>query len=249
MEQDAFDLLARGERDHWWFRGRRLFIEAALASLSLPSGAALLDAGCGVGGNLALLAQHGAVYGFETDAAALEAARQRGLGPVEYGCLPEPIPFAPVSFHAIGLFDVLEHVEHPVEALSALGDRLHEQGALVITVPAIPWLWGPHDEHHHHFRRYTATSLRAQLEAAGLEVVYLTSLNLLLLPLAILQRIKERLLGYRPESLNPSPFVNGLLFAIWRIERRWIPRRRLPLGLSLLAIARRKGTRAAGASA
>jgi hypothetical protein len=46
-------------------------------------------------------------------------------------------------------------------------------------------------------------------------------------------------LGYRPEALTPSPLVNRLLYAVWRLERLVVPRGRLPLGLSLRAILRR----------
>jgi hypothetical protein len=67
-------------------------------------------------------------------------------------------------------------------------------------------------------------------------------MNALLLPLAIAQRVKERVAGYKVEALTPSPVVNGLLYRTWLLERAWIPQRRLPIGLSLLAVARRDGT-------
>jgi 2-polyprenyl-3-methyl-5-hydroxy-6-metoxy-1,4-benzoquinol methylase len=219
MDRDAYQLMAAAERDHWWFRGRRVFIERAMRTLALPASARILDAGCGSGGNLALLSQFGTVYGFEYDAEARAVAEALGV--------------------AIGLFDVLEHLPHPVESLQALAARLAPGGAIVLTVPALPWLWGPHDEVHNHFRRYTATTLQAHLAAAGLRVERLTYMNALLLPLAVAQRLKERLFGYQVEALTPSPMVNRLLYRTWLLERAWIPQRRLPIGLSLLAVARR----------
>jgi len=239
MDKDAFDLLAAGERDHWWFRGRRDFIASAMSRAGLPENACVLDAGCGSGGNLPLLRQFGRVFGFEYDATAEAAARARGIATVAHGSLPDGIPFSGTSFDAIGLFDVLEHLEHPVASLQALRDRLTPDGALVITVPALPWLWGPHDEVHQHFRRYTAATLRGHLRDAGLRVEYLSYFNTLLLPLALVQRVKERTFGYAVNDLTPSPAVNGLLYRIWRLEGAWIPRWRAPIGLSLLAIARR----------
>ncbi|MBC7843118.1 MAG: class I SAM-dependent methyltransferase [Gemmatimonadaceae bacterium] len=238
MERDAFALMAAAERDHWWFRGRREFIEAAITRVAPPSSARLLDAGCGSGGNLALLNRFGTVYGFEHDVDALSVARARGVGELAPGVLPTGIPFGDAAFDVIGLFDVLEHLEQPVAALSALSARLAHGGAIVLTVPANPWLWGPHDVHHQHVRRYTAATLREHVAAAGLRVEYLSYFNALLLPLAIAQRVRERLFGYRTDALMPGPFVNRALLNVWRLEAAWIPQRVLPFGLSLLAIVR-----------
>jgi SAM-dependent methyltransferase len=239
MERDAFALMAAAERDHWWFKGRREFIATCIARVAPPPGARLLDAGCGSGGNLALLARFGSVWGFETDADALRLASNTGIGTVAHGFLPDEIPFPDVSFEVIGLFDVLEHLDRPVRSLAALAGRLADGGACVITVPANPWLWGPHDVRHQHKRRYTAQLLRQQLHAAGLRADYLTHFNTLLLPLAIVQRLRERVFGYSTNDLTPVRAVNDALFRIWRCERAWIPRMSVPAGLSLLAIARR----------
>jgi hypothetical protein len=59
------------------------------------------------------------------------------------------------------------------------------------------------------------------------------------MPLAIAQRVRERVFGYVPANLSPSPAVNNVLFRLFRTERAWIPRRHFPFGLSLMAIARR----------
>lgn len=238
MERDAFALMAAAEQNHWWFRGRREFISAALARVALPANAHLLDAGCGSGGNLPLLSTFGTVSAFEFDDHARSAATALNIGSVEYGALPDAIPFGSTAFDAIGLFDVLEHLDQPAESLVALRKRLHPTGALVITVPALPGLWGPHDVQHQHKRRYTRTSLIAHLREASLSIEYLSYFNSLLLPLAIVQRLKERAFGYHVDALTPPSRLNTVLLNIWRIERLWIPRFRAPIGLSLLAIAR-----------
>ena len=239
MERDAFALMAAAERDHWWFKARREFIAAAVDRVAPPSDARILDAGCGSGGNLALLARFGSVWGFEYDRDALQAAAETRIGIVAHGSLPDSVPFGTTSFHVIGLFDVLEHLPQPVESLVALAARLSGDGSIVITVPANPWLWGPHDVQHQHQRRYTERSLRQHLSSAGLCVEYLSYFNTLLLPLAIVQRFRERFFGYSTNALTPGRAMNDALFRIWRAERAWIPRFTAPLGLSLLAIAKR----------
>jgi SAM-dependent methyltransferase len=239
MEQDAFELLAAGEREHWWFRGRRRLIERTLQYLAPGTTAQILDVGCGVGGNLELLARFGHVKGFESESGALTQARARHIGHLEPGALPTPLPFAGELFDIVGMFDVLEHLEHPVDCLAALRARMAEHGRLVITVPALPWLWGPHDEQHHHFRRYTRGQLVAHLEAAGFAVEYASYANMLLLPLAIAQRLKERLFGYSVHALTPPAWINALFYRVWSFESRFTPPGRLPIGLSVVAIARR----------
>lgn len=246
MERDAFALMAAAETDHWWFRGRREFIAAGIERALSEQGVSgapgmrprLLDAGCGSGGNLSLMARYGELYGFEYDAEAAQAAAARGVATVATGSLPDGVPFGDTAFDLIGMFDVLEHLEHPVEALRALGSRLVPGGAVVLTVPALPMLWGPHDVTHQHFRRYAASTLRSTIVQAGLQVDYLSYFNMLLLPLAVLQRVRERFFGYDVQALIPAPAINELLYRTWRMERAWVPRYTLPLGLSLMAIAR-----------
>lgn len=238
MERDAYRILRDLEADHWWFAGRRHVIAAALRSASLPVDARILDAGCGSGGNLPMLARHGTVWGFEQDPEARAVALARRIATIAPGSLPGEIPFAPQRFDAIGLFDVLEHLDAPVESLQALRERLSPRGVLVLTVPAHPWLWGAHDVIHAHRRRYTPRALRAHLEAGGLRVERLTYTNALLFPLAIVQRLRESWFGYRPDALTVSRPLNALFTHCWALEARWIPRHRLPMGLSLLAMAR-----------
>lgn len=241
MEREAFHLLDQAEAHHWWFRGRREFIRAAIQRLQLPASATLLDAGCGSGGNLALLGEFGRVYGFEYDATARERAAARDittLYAVQAGSLPDAVPFSEVRFDVVGLFDVLEHLPEPVASLAALRERLAPGGAVVITVPANPWLWGPHDELHQHQRRYTRATLERHLQDSGLQVTYLSYFNSLLLPLAIVQRLRERLFGYSADQVMSGLWLNNMLLRIWRLEHAWIPRAEFPFGLSLLAIAR-----------
>jgi SAM-dependent methyltransferase len=241
MDRLAFDLMAAAEERHWWFHGRRDIIAAAMRTLGLPPDARVLDAGCGSGGNLRLLHEFGDLYAFEYDYVARAAAAALQIAKVERGALPDTIPFPGITFDAIGLFDVLEHLEHSVASLRSLGERLAPGGALVITTPALPLLWGPHDVHHQHFRRYTRASLVQHIRDAGLVVEYVSYFNTLLLPLAVLQRIRERLFGYSATDLIPGPRLNSLLYRIFSVERAWIPARRAPVGLSLLAVVRRAG--------
>ncbi len=235
--------MAASEEEHWWFRARRRITESLLNRYNPPPHAAILDAGCGSGGNLALLSTYGKVHAFETYETARNLAKARGIGEVADGSLPGNIPFGEQAFDLITMFDVLEHIEDDAASLTALHARLVENGKLLLTVPACPLLWGKHDAMHHHFRRYTKRLLAERLEAAGFKVELCNYFNFWLFPLALAARLLDRLRGNDRASIGsatpPAP-LNHLLYALMASERFLIPHIPLLFGVSLIAVASKK---------
>lgn len=238
MDRSAYASMSAQEGRHWWFVARRAILDSLIRTRIAPrDGARILEAGCGTGGNLTMLARHGTVDALEYDAQARAIASARGVGRIETGMLPGGIGFDGASYDLIAILDVLEHVEEDVASLAALRTRLAEGGRLLLTVPAVPWLWSNHDVIHHHKRRYTRAHLRRVAEAAGLKVEAIGYFNSLLFPLAMAMRIVDRLFG-RGQALDaqPSPPVNAALRRIFGWERHLLGRVRFPIGLSLYAI-------------
>jgi SAM-dependent methyltransferase len=248
-EAELFAPLFAVEDRHFWFKARNRILEAAVAPLTarLPDGYRVLEAGCGTGFVLQMLerlCRRGEVIGLDPYGQGLDYARRRvGCQLVQGDVFNWPFD---APFHLIGFFDVLEHLQDDVAALRQLRKGLAAGGRLVLTVPAHMSLWSYADAEAHHCRRYGASELMTALGDAGFEVEYMTQFMSLLYPIAWLTRrlarrgadpARDRELSLR--ELRVVPIVNGVLRWLlsrdaFFVRRRW----RLPIGASLLAIAR-----------
>ncbi len=239
MERAVYLRMADQEDEHWWFDGRRRILERLIGRyLPETPAARLLEIGCGTGGNLALLRRFGAVEAVEFDAQARAVAERKSGISVGFCALPDRLEAADRSFDLVVLLDVLEHVADDVGALRTAKPKLARGGRILITVPALPWLWSAHDEAHHHFRRYTEASLRRSVAAAGLSVVAAGYFNTLLFPLVAVTRLAKKALGSRESDDHmPGRAVNRLLARVFGLERNLVSRVKLPIGSSLFLVA------------
>ena len=242
MDRDYELQTHRAEDRHWWYRGRRTVLEGVLGGLDLPAGTRILDAGCGSGRNMIELARYGTVTGVELSETSVALARERQCGEVVAGSVLE-MPFPDHSFELAVSLDVIEHLEDDLTALREMRRTVAPGGALLVTVPAYQWLWSGHDEINHHHRRYTRRSLQHVAEQAGWRQARTTYFNSLLLPVAILLRVLDRVNTKTTESsldlwVPPEP-LNWVLERPLALEAAMIKRGgRIPAGLSLLAVFR-----------
>jgi len=231
----------RLEDRHWWFRGRRHVIRALLQRANLPPKPRLLDAGCGTGRNLVEFGALGPAAGVDPSPEAVAFCRQRGLDNVKCADL-EALPFPGGEFDLLLACDVLEHVLHDYVALKELL-RVADTGAtLIITAPAYKWLWTEHDVQLHHFRRYSLSTIRTRVRAAGWTVSYSTYFNSILLPLVAAARVVRRRSsrsGHTDLDRTPTA-LNGVLEQPMKLEsvliRHGVP---LPAGVSLGLVCRK----------
>jgi ubiquinone/menaquinone biosynthesis C-methylase UbiE len=238
----------RAEKDHFWFRGFVRFTEplisAALHGVRSPR---LLDCGCGTGANMKRLSRYGTVTGFDLNWDGPQFARSYGQQRIAQATITQ-IPFADATFDLVTAFDVLSCLDEAAEraALAEMRRVLRPGGALLINTAALQFLRGQHAVFAYEVRRTTRPKLRKALERAGFHIDRLTYTNFSLMPLVVPVRLSQRLMGLStPEEtgidivIPPAP-VNAALSALMTLESKALRYVNMPIGSSLLALARRR---------
>lgn len=238
------------EERSFWFRHRNACIAAAVKRL--PPAGALFDIGGGNGYVAKGLADQG-IESVVVEPGGLGArnARRRGLQHV-ICATTDDAGFADCTLPAIGLFDVIEHVQDDYRFLRRMAALLAPGGRLYATVPAYGWLWSDEDVHAGHFRRHTLGSMAALVRQAGLSLEYATYFfRWLPLPILLLRALPHRLglqrRGDATESASRDHAVAGgrasrVLNAMLAPEVQHVANgRTIPFGGSCLLVARRPG--------
>lgn len=242
METDYFERLYGLEEVHWWHATRRrMVLDQVDRRYGATADLRVLDVGCGTGRMLSELGRRGLAVGLDLSDEALHFCRERGHERVLKADLLG-LPFPDDSFDVVTALDVLEHIEDHVGALRECVRVLQPGGRMFVFVPAHRWLWSLQDEVSHHFRRYTAPTLRSAVVEAGFTVERLTYVNAFLLPVIVAGRLWLRaLLRFKhvddENELHPG-WSNGVLARIFGAEIGLLRRGDLPIGASLLCVCR-----------
>lgn len=246
---DEFDLID----NHWWFASRTRALKAIMDSL-LPQTPdfRLLDVGCGAGNMIHHLSHYGQVKGIELDPRPVKMAHQRGYDVDQFDAT-QPMPFDNNSFDAVTALDVIEHNRDDLAILADSYRVLKPGGFVIITVPALMWLWSHNDDINAHVRRYTAAELKQKLAQTGFTVRRVTHNNFFIFPLAAALILLRRFAQAKPElashhldqeeyqvEMEPaSPPVNAVLTLVGKIEAGLISQFNLPIGTSLIAVGQK----------
>jgi SAM-dependent methyltransferase len=194
--QACFDV----EDSSFWFRHRNACILEALRQYPPPG--PLFDIGGGNGFVAKAMQDVGLeVVLVEPGAVGAVNARQRGIEHVVLATL-EDAGFVPGSLPAIGLFDVLEHMEDDHKFLQTIHTHLASQGRVYLTVPAYQALWSEADVVAGHHRRYSRHALRELIERSDLKVEFATGFFQFLPPAILAMRVIPYRLGWK---VRPEP--------------------------------------------
>jgi SAM-dependent methyltransferase len=239
FRRERLERLRAIESWHFWFAGRRALVARLLRRYAARDGLAL-DLGCGTGGALdALRAREGPVLGLDLRPEGLADTRARRPEAWLLQADAVRLPLRDASVDVLTALDVLEHVDDRA-ALAEVRRVLRPGGVLLLTVPALPWLWSFRDRDAGHLRRYRRRELAARLHGAGLRVLWLNHYQALLLPLVALTRLLGRdSPAWRDREDAPRPLVNRVLSGLSRLEARLSPHVSWPAGSSLVAVCAR----------
>lgn len=271
METEVYQLFSEIQTTHWWFVARRIIVEDVLrghllsaATSTFEARLQIADIGCGTGAMLPMLGQFGEAWGVDRSAIALELCHQKNL-PNAY---QEDDPaWRQRQFDVLTFFDVIEHVDDDEAFLESYLRHLKPGGLVVITVPALMFLWSDHDRLNHHRRRYTARQLQKVVEQAGLVPQKISYFNTWLFPAIVTVRLAARLRSFltdcadrwlggrgsqrlrhgvsrraaaRTDFERNIGFMNGLLKAILASERFVLRHGSFALGASLICLAHKE---------
>jgi len=244
------------EQWHWWFRGRKKILQSVLGrELHQSAQRSMLSIGCGPAAGLDWLipfaGPRGHVVGLDIN--ALHALhRPAGIGFV-VGSAEKP-PLADASFDVVLALDVLEHLDDDHAGLEEVLRLLRPGGMLLVTVPALPSLWGQQDIVSEHRRRYTRGTLKRLFDGAGLSHYWMSYFNSLFFPVVAGFRWTRRALrtGQNATSdfeRNRPGLLNSALAVTFGGERHWLSHASLPIGVSLIAVYKRPAVATASGAA
>ena len=246
MAEEILVELAGLVRRHPWWTARAALTLALLGRLGVRPPARVLDAGCGWGVTLDALERRGyRAEGVDISRRALEQLDRPGRTLIEAD-LTRPHPEGAGRYDAVLALDVIEHVDDDRAVVTGLGRLAAPGGVVVLSVPALPAMFGEFDAVQGHRRRYLPETLREAFAGSGLEVEQVFWWGAWLVPALRRQRSRPR---SRPGESAAETYRRYLklpprpLQWLLRIPFAWEQRRaldqRLNTGTSLFAVARR----------
>ena len=234
------------QRQPWYYLADKA--EYRFAARHIGAAARVLEVGCGHGAFRRHLPAEVQYRGLEFNARAAESARAQGLD-VAMQTLAEEADACAGQYDAVCHFQVLEHVEDPLQFMRDCARALKPGGRMVVGVPAEDsflviaesnWLNMP----PHHLTRWTDRALDNALRRVGVEPVQTWHEEVADIHSAWQREAVSNagwlwLFGARP-ALLARPVAAGLR---WRMRRFDLAQRGLfRLGLRLFPLAARGHT-------
>jgi 2-polyprenyl-3-methyl-5-hydroxy-6-metoxy-1,4-benzoquinol methylase len=146
----------------------------------------------------------------------------------------DPSELARQRFDSVVLVNVLEHIADDVGALKTFDQIVVPGGRVIVFVPALQMAYGPLDAELGHHRRYSKRTLRAAFTDAGLELIRLRYTN----PIGLAGWMFNAHISKSRKHTLAQVKLFETLVAPWALPlERLVPP---PIGLSLIAVGRRK---------
>lgn len=242
MLKSKYASIYKHQDDYWWYKGMAA-INIAMLKKYIPNkkNVKILDVGCGPGAALVYLAEFGDVIGVDKSDEALKFARK--LGKAIKGDIAD-LPFGPETFDVVVCLDVLYHKWVDREkAFKELERVLKSGGILLMREPAYDWFKSSEDVASATAHRFTSSELKRELKGS-FDILKLSYSNFFLFPIAFIKRIPE-VIGMKKkktvgDASDISPFLNNVLFNIFKTEISLFDYLNFPFGTSVICVARKK---------
>lgn len=241
MDLDEYGRMARAESSHWWYRATRALLGEMFAP-HIPASGLVLDAGCGTGATGAWLADRHRLVGVDSERLAVELFSEQHPGLPVLNADISRLPLRDASLDAVLCVTVLCHraVPDPAATVGELVRVLRPGGVVCLLEPGVRRLRRAHDRAVHVDRRFTRDDLRLLLERNGCRVTRSSGAYSFLIPAAALKALAER--GRSASDLDGQAGAVGAAFGgLAAVERRWLRRHDLPVGLSVWAVGTKAG--------
>jgi glycosyltransferase involved in cell wall biosynthesis len=203
-------------------------------------GTRILEVGAGSGNITRFLLSRADVTATDVNAAGMERLRGEMAGREGFDAVVWDASRAPrkslreAGFDTVVCLNVLEHVEDHEAALRNMRATLERTGGrLVLLVPALQALYSPLDKALGHHRRYDRDGLTLLLDACGYSVETIMPFNFLGL---FGWAVNGKVLGRDKLPVGQLGVYEMIAPFALPLERR----AKLPVGLSLIAVARPK---------
>lgn len=238
------------ERTHWWWEGRR---EILRQHLPKGSGLKVLDIGCGSGETMTFVKsflERPEVTGVDSSQVAVNFAKKRGHKVIKTDALH--LPFKDGTFDVILMLDVIEHIKDDRAFLMEAKRVLKKGGKIIVTAPALQFIWSSHDTGQGHQRRYTRHMIRDLSRHCNLRITRMSYFNFFLSPAIIAIRLLSKLplfskFGEYDSDLNfkvaKKSYLNSILKFIFVTEIKMMTYVSYPIGISVCAIFKKNGSR------
>lgn len=193
------------EDGSFWFKHRNNCIASVVKSYPPEDNGTIFDIGGGNGFVSLGLANAGFdVALVEPGRVGAVNAKNRGLKNV-ICATTNTAKFKQHSLPAVGLFDLIEHIEDTLAFLKSIRGLIKKGGRLYATVPSYSFLWSEEDILAGHFRRYTLEDISNVLKSAGFEVEFSSYIfRFLPIPIFLLRVLPYKLGLSKAERKAPN---------------------------------------------
>ena len=247
---DGFDVTDKLEEGSFWVRSRNRLLKKIINNYSLQfNNARVLEIGCGTGAFIREIVQNRnlRITGSEIYLKGLLYAKKK-LPNVEFIQFDARQGKLAEKFDIIAAFDVIEHIDDDISAISNVYQMVSDGGYFIVTVPQYMFLWSRLDEIVKHKRRYSKNELLIKLQRQGFAINFCSSFLFVLFPLMLISRMLDRQKNAVDSSemefenrVKFSKALNWIFDKLMRIDEVLIERRMsLPFGGSLVVVAQKQ---------